>query len=82
VVPRDYAYWDKFDIDKELLKMELEDERRKEQAMKKRKQQEKETKTRKIDEEDQFASAAGLFIEAISSVFVSKQSSLESVLTL
>lgn len=71
VVPRNYADWDKFDVDKELLKMELEDERRKEQAIKKRKQQEKEKRKGKRDEEDKFANTAGLFSEAISSVFVS-----------
>lgn len=57
-VPRNYADWDKFDVDKELLKMELEDERRKEQAMKKKRQQEKEKKKNKRDEEDKFANAA------------------------
>jgi hypothetical protein len=60
-IPRNYADWDKFDVDKELLKMELEDERRKEQAMKKKKQQEKEKKKNKRDEEDKFVSAAGMF---------------------
>jgi hypothetical protein len=60
-VPRNYADWDKFDVDKELLKMELEDERRKEQAMKKKKQQEKEKKENKRDDEDKFANAAGMF---------------------
>ncbi|XP_021942394.1 RNA polymerase II-associated protein 3 isoform X2 [Zootermopsis nevadensis] len=58
VVPRNYADWDKFDVDKELLKMELEDEQRKEQAIKKRKQQEKEKMKNKRDNEDKFAHAA------------------------
>jgi alcohol dehydrogenase YqhD (iron-dependent ADH family) len=61
-VPRNYAYWEKFDVGKELLKMELEDERRKEQATKKKKQQqEKEKKKNKRDEEDKVVSAAGMF---------------------
>jgi hypothetical protein len=60
-VPRNYADWDKFDVDKELLKMELEDERRKEQAMKKKRQQEKEKKMNKRDEEDTFSVAVGMF---------------------
>lgn len=60
-VPRNYADWDKFDVDKELLKMELEDERRKEQAMKKKRQQEKEKKKNKRDEEDKFSIAAGVY---------------------
>ncbi|PNF26637.1 hypothetical protein B7P43_G06822, partial [Cryptotermes secundus] len=57
-VPRNYADWDKFDVDKELLKMELEDERRKEQAMKKKRQQEKEKKKNKRDEDDTFSNIA------------------------
>jgi hypothetical protein len=66
VVPRSFADWDKFDVDKELLKMELEDERRKEQAMKKKKLEEKEKKKSKRLEEDKFANFAGI-IKAVSS---------------
>ncbi|XP_069676526.1 RNA polymerase II-associated protein 3 isoform X2 [Periplaneta americana] len=50
--PRNYSDWDKFDVDKELLKMELEEERRKEQAIKKKKQQEKEEKKKDNKKEE------------------------------
>ncbi|KAJ9583961.1 hypothetical protein L9F63_021694, partial [Diploptera punctata] len=56
--PRDYSEWDKFDADKEILKMELEDERRKEQIAKNKKLQEKEKKKIKNEEENSVLNSA------------------------
>ncbi|PSN35297.1 hypothetical protein C0J52_20481 [Blattella germanica] len=51
-LPTIRSKWDKFDVNKEILKMELEEERRREQLVKKKKQEERENKKKKNGEEN------------------------------
>ncbi|GLG97288.1 Sperm-associated antigen 1 [Gryllus bimaculatus] len=43
IVPRDYSEWDKYDADKEILKMDLEEEKKKEELEKKQRVGEKDS---------------------------------------